>query len=66
MIPRIGDPFSEWEMWIEGELQGSILWHLLFNIFMNDIFLYIEKSNLCNYADDNTLYAVQLVSPFQY
>ena len=35
----------------------SILRHLLFNIVVNDIFLYIEKSDLCNYADGSTLYA---------
>ena len=28
---------------------------LLFNIFINDIFYFIEKSTLYNYADDNTL-----------
>ena len=31
---------------------------LLFNIFLNDIFLFITNSNSCNYADDNTLYAI--------
>ena len=28
---------------------------LLFNIFMNDLFLFIEKCHLYNYADDNSL-----------
>ena len=37
--------------------QGSILGSLLFNIFLNDIFMLISKCNLCNYADDNTLYS---------
>ncbi len=27
----------------------------LFNIFMNDIFYFIEICNLANYSDDNTL-----------
>ena len=35
--------------------QGSILGPL-FNIFLNDIFLPISKSQLCKYVDDNTLY----------
>ena len=26
------------------------------NIFLNDIFLFISKCQLCNYADGNTLY----------
>ena len=29
---------------------------LLFNIFLNDLFLFISNSSLSNYADDNTLY----------
>ena len=29
---------------------------LFFNIFINDLFLTIVKSTLCNYADDNALY----------
>ena len=29
---------------------------LFFNIFINDLFLSVDKSTLCNYADDNTLY----------
>ena len=53
---RIGNSFSEWEILIAGVPQGSILGHLLFNIFINNIFLYIENSYLCNYADDSTLY----------
>ena len=36
--------------------EGSILALLLFNIFLNDLFLFISNSSLSNYADNNTLY----------
>ena len=29
----------------------------MFNLFINDIFFYIEKSDICNVADDNTIYS---------
>ena len=29
---------------------------MLFNIYINDIFLHLNKSNLDNYADDNTIW----------
>ena len=36
---------------------GSILGSLVFNIFMNDNFLFLQKCDLANYADDSTMYA---------
>ena len=40
----------------QGSKLGPLLGPLLFNIIINDIFFEIQNSNLCNFADDNTLY----------
>ena len=34
-------------------LEGLFNIPLLFNVFINDIFMFIEKSEICNFADDN-------------
>ena len=35
---------------------GSILGLLLFNVFIYDVFMFIEKGEICNFADNNTIY----------
>ena len=55
---KVNNSFSTCQDIISGIPQGSILGPLLFNIYINDIFFFINQSSLANYADDNTLYTM--------
>ena len=54
---QVNSNFSTSENVITRVPQGTILGPLLFNNFVNDLFLFVSNSYLSNYADDNTLYA---------
>ena len=54
---KVSSAYSKWSKIRRGIPQGSILGLILFNIFINDIFMIIEQSAICNFADDNTLYS---------
>ena len=54
---KVGSAYSKWSKIRRGTPQESILGPLLFYIFINDIFMIIQQSDICNLADDNTLYS---------
>ena len=56
---KVNGCYSSWRELLKGVPQGSILGPILFNIFINDIFFFLEKTLLANYADDNTTYGVE-------
>ena len=63
---QMNNKFTSLKEVIAGVPQGSIDGPLLFNLPINDLFLFICFSTLSNYADDNNLFAtgtdIQLIN----
>ena len=56
---KINDTESIFQILLSRVPQGSILGPILFNIFINDLFLFINEVELANFADDNTIYTTK-------
>ena len=54
---KVNGSFNSWKDLRRGVPQGSVLGPLLLNKYINDLLLFTQNSDICNYADDTTIYS---------
>ena len=57
---KINDTESVFQILLSGISECPMLGPILFNIFINDLFLFIKDVELVNFSDENTMYAARI------
>ena len=59
---KIGSTLNDWLDIVSGVPEGSVLGPLLFNVYVKDLIYFIQNTDICNFADDNTIYSCGILT----